>query len=322
MPPSRRSRSARVTSGGRSAAVMTPSRARSIARSTMCESSRTLPGNSYVREHLEHLGRDARRRAPERARRGAPMKCWTSSGMSPLPLAERRHAHRHDLQAEEEVLAETARRDLGLQVAVRRGDDAHVDLDRLGRADAPDLALLEHAQELHLHLRADLADLVEEERPAVGLLEEAALRGGRARERAPLVPEELTLEDRLGERRAVHRDERLVARGLFAWMARATSSLPVPLSPTMSTVAVVGATCATVLYTPSIAGAVPTICRRRRRARRADRPTPLGARASAAARSPRRPCASARSARSASRGSRTPLRRRRSSRPRCRRTRS
>ena len=37
------------------------------------------------------------------------------------------------------------------------------------------------------------------------------------------------------------------ARGDLAWMARATSSLPVPLSPTMSTVAVVGATCATVL---------------------------------------------------------------------------
>ena len=39
----------------------------------------------------------------------------------------------------------------------------------------------------------------------------------------------------------------LPARGLLSWMARATSSLPVPLSPTMSIVAVVGATWATVL---------------------------------------------------------------------------
>ena len=31
-------------------------------------------------------------------------------------------------------------------------------------------------------------------------------------------------------------------RGLFLWMARATSSLPVPVSPVMRTVALVGAT--------------------------------------------------------------------------------
>jgi len=37
------------------------------------------------------------------------------------------------------------------------------------------------------------------------------------------------------------------ARALEAWMARATSSLPVPLSPTTSTVASVSATRAAVL---------------------------------------------------------------------------
>ena len=50
-----------------------------------------------------------------------------------------------------------------------------------------------------------------------------------------------------------------LVRGDLAWMLRATSSLPVPLSPMISTVAVVAATCATVLYTPIIAGAVPTM---------------------------------------------------------------
>ncbi len=38
-----------------------------------------------------------------------------------------------------------------------------------------------------------------------------------------------------------------VARGECVWMARATSSLPVPLSPTTSTVDIVGATRATIL---------------------------------------------------------------------------
>jgi hypothetical protein len=72
---------------------------------------------------------------------------------------------------------------------VGRREHAHVDADGLGRADAPDLAFLEHAQELGLHERRHLADLVEEDRPAVGLFEEPAPVGGRAREGAAHMPE-------------------------------------------------------------------------------------------------------------------------------------
>ena len=51
------------------------------------------------------------------------------------------------------------------------------------------------------------------------------------------VAEQLALEQRLGERRAVDGDERpRRAAGCGWWMARATSSLPVPLSPRISTV--------------------------------------------------------------------------------------
>jgi hypothetical protein len=57
------------------------------------------------------------------------------------------------------------------EVAVGGRDDAHVDLHGLVAADALELALLQHAQQLHLDGRGDLADLVEEERAAVGLLE-------------------------------------------------------------------------------------------------------------------------------------------------------
>ena len=77
-----------------------------------------------------------------------------------------------------------------------------------------------------------VADLVEEEGAAVGQLEAALLAAGRAGEGALLVAEQLGLEQGLGERRAVHRDERPArARLERSWMARATSSLPVPLSP-------------------------------------------------------------------------------------------
>ena len=68
------------------------------------------------------------------------------------------------------------------------------------------------------------------------------LRAETAPVNAPLrVAEELALEERLGDGGAVDRHERAVGRLLLAWIAFATSSLPVPLSPVMSTVASVGA---------------------------------------------------------------------------------
>ena len=91
--------------------------------------------------------------------------------MSRRALAQRGQANRHDVEAVEEVLAERPAGDELLQIAVGRRDEAHVDADRLDAADALELALLQHAQELHLHLDRDLADLVEEERAAVGELE-------------------------------------------------------------------------------------------------------------------------------------------------------
>ena len=54
---------------------------------------------------------------------------------------------------------------------MRRGDDADVDLDRVRVADALELALLQHAQQLRLQRRAHRPDFVEEERALVRLLE-------------------------------------------------------------------------------------------------------------------------------------------------------
>ena len=58
-------------------------------------------------------------------------------------------------------------------------------------ADRPHLALLERAQELRLQIERQLADLVEEQRAAVGLLDEAALGVERAGEGAAHVAEQL-----------------------------------------------------------------------------------------------------------------------------------
>ena len=102
--------------------------------------------------------------------------------------------------------------------------------------DAPRLALLQHAQQLHLEQRARVADLVEEQRAPVRGVEQPDAVGHGAGERAARVPEQLALDQAVGRGAAVVRDEAGAAsRALSACTARATSSLPVPVSPSTST---------------------------------------------------------------------------------------
>ena len=83
-----------------------------------------------------------------------------------------------------EVLAKSAPLHLGQCVAVGRGDDADVDRHLFRAAHSLELALLEDAHELRLQVFRQLADLVEEERAAVGLFENALPGGDRAGESA------------------------------------------------------------------------------------------------------------------------------------------
>src|SRR5207237_3737936 len=128
-----------------------------------------------------------------------------------LALAERRQADLDDAEAVIEVLAERALGDRRLEVAVRRGEDAAARLERTEAAQPPELAGFEEAQELRLRLGAELAGLIEEERPFGRALDEALLPREGAGERAPLVAEELALEEVAAERGAVDGDERTAA---------------------------------------------------------------------------------------------------------------
>ena len=94
---------------------------------------------------------------------------------------------------------------------MRRGDDPHVHPARLRRTDALELAFLQHPQQLGLDVRGELADLVEEDRAAVRELEAALPHRHRAGERAALVAEQLALDQRRRQRRAVHAHERVTA---------------------------------------------------------------------------------------------------------------
>ena len=82
-------------------------------------------------------------------------------------FSQRRQHDREDVQAVVEVFAEAAVGDHSRQVAVRGRHQAHVHLDRLRAAQALELLLLQHAEQLGLQLRRDVADLVEEQRPLV-----------------------------------------------------------------------------------------------------------------------------------------------------------
>ena len=123
-------------------------------------------------------------------------------------LAQRRQAQRHHVQAEEQILAKNALLDRDAQILVGRGDDAHVRLDRHAPADCGVLALLKHAQQAGLGFHRHVADLVEEERAALRLLEAP----GRARERpcegALLVAEEFGFDQVARDRRHVDGHER------------------------------------------------------------------------------------------------------------------
>ena len=86
-------------------------------------------------------------------------------------------------------------------------------------------------------------DFVEEERAFVRLLEASLAVADGAGERAAHVAEELGFEQRFGNRAAVERDEPVRApRAVVVNRPRDTTSLPVPVSPVMRMVLLVGAT--------------------------------------------------------------------------------
>ena len=116
---------------------------------------------------------------------------------------------------------------------------------------------LEHAKELDLRRRRDLADLVEEDRARVGQLEPAEPPLRRAGERALLVAEQLLLEQRVGERGAVDGDEGLAAPGREIVHRLGDELLAGAALTLMRTVLETGAICSILTSTSWIAALSP-----------------------------------------------------------------
>ena len=122
-------------------------------------------------------------------------------------IAERRHLHGHDGEAVIEVLAKSSGANRGGQILARRRE--HPRVGRLGAraAKATDRMIVERLEQLGLQRVRHQPDLVEEDRAAMSDLKKARFGLLGVGERAALEPEELGLEQRVGNRRTVHVNE-------------------------------------------------------------------------------------------------------------------
>src|ERR1019366_4613147 len=128
-----------------------------------------------------------------------------------LALAQRRQVNGDHVETVEQIVAELAVLYLLLEIDVSGGDNAHVHLYLAHSAQVHELAVLQHAQDLGLRLQVHGANLIKEQRPAIGHLEQAFLAGDGAGEGAFDVAEERGLQQVRWHRTGVHRDERAVA---------------------------------------------------------------------------------------------------------------
>ena len=117
------------------------------------------------------------------------------------------------LSRNQKILAVPALADLQLEVPVGRGDHPGGAALLAAAPEAAEAARVEEGEQLCLQRQWQLADLVEEQRSPAGHLHQAAASRLRVGERSLLVSEELGFDRRLGERRAVHVNERSVLAG-------------------------------------------------------------------------------------------------------------
>ncbi len=111
-----------------------------------------------------------------------------------------------------EVVAELSLLDHREKIAIGRSDQADVDLITMRGADRLDFVGLDRAEQLRLEPERQLADLVEEQRSAVGRAEVAHRIFAGISERSAHVSEQLRFGQRLDQVGTVEGDERPTGR--------------------------------------------------------------------------------------------------------------
>src|SRR5205809_361602 len=141
-------------------------------------------------------------------RSASALRAWHVVGAGPPAAPARGDADDVDVESEVDVLAEAAGPYFGLEVAVRGGHDPRRHGDRPIPTESGDLPLFDDAQQLRLRRGRQFTDLVEKQRTAGRGFERALAERSGARERPPLVAEQLILHEVLRDGRGIERDER------------------------------------------------------------------------------------------------------------------
>ena len=116
--------------------------------------------------------------------------------------------HADHVQAVEQILTEFTFLYPHFQVLVGGGDDAYVNLHRGITTDPIELAICQHPQQAGLHIQRHIADFIQEQGPAVGLLK-ATLTDLVGAGKGPFfMPEKFGLDQVFGDRRHIQRDKR------------------------------------------------------------------------------------------------------------------
>jgi len=123
-------------------------------------------------------------------------------------LAQGRQLQGDHVEAVIQVFAELPGLGQVLQVAVGRGDQAHVDFLRLYRTNPANLAFLQHAQQACLGFEREFTDFVEEQCATVGGFYQASTAGTGAGECPFFMAEQFRFDEGLRNGRTVHRNHR------------------------------------------------------------------------------------------------------------------
>ena len=143
---------------------------------------------------------------------GTLLQEMTGKQRDVLPTLPQRWQTQPDhVETVEQILAEQPLLDPFVEVLVGGRDDANAGTDRLVATDPVIMAIGQHAQQPGLQLGRHVANFVEEQGAALGLLEAPAALGGGAGEGAPLVAEQFRFEQIAGNRGGVDGDEGRVA---------------------------------------------------------------------------------------------------------------
>ena len=168
-------------------------------------SSRTLPGHECRESRI--CARCVSPRIVFLVLRGEPR--------NEMPLEQRkiffairqpRRLNFHHGETVVQILPKTFLGDGGPQVVIRGGNDANIHFAGAQRSHSLHFLILEHAQELRLRGERHISDLIQKQRASMGVLEQARLVVRGPGERTLHVAEQLALEQRFHDGRAVEHD--------------------------------------------------------------------------------------------------------------------